>query len=155
MNHKGDFEKIKFDSVILDESQFVKNFRTKRYRTIQKINASFLLALTGTPIENNIEELWSLFNLINPGLLGSNAQFMKKYGNVCGNILYTINLLDSVITREAYSLKSSYLQDSLTSSHLNVGGNNCGSEQISRKYSNACKTIELDKRSLSLSIIFW
>ena len=82
MNHKGDFEKIKFDSVILDESQFVKNFRTKRYRTIQKINASFLLALTGTPIENNIEELWSLFNLINPGLLGSNAQFMKKYGNV-------------------------------------------------------------------------
>lgn len=82
INHKGDFEKIKFDSVILDESQFVKNFRTKRYCTIQKIKTSFLLALTGTPIENNIEELWSLFNLINPGLLGSNAQFMKKYGNV-------------------------------------------------------------------------
>lgn len=82
INHGSDFEKIKFDSIILDESQFVKNFRTKRYRAIQKIKTSFLLALTGTPIENNIEELWSLFNLINPGLLGSNAQFMKKYGDV-------------------------------------------------------------------------
>ncbi len=82
MNHESDFEKIMFDTVILDESQFVKNFRTKRYRAIQRIKSYFLLALTGTPIENGIEELWSLFNLINPGLLGSNSQFMKKYGDV-------------------------------------------------------------------------
>lgn len=82
INHGDAFDKIQFDSVILDESQFVKNFRTKRYRAIQKIRTSFLLALTGTPIENNIEELWSLFNLINPGLLGSNGQFVKKYGDV-------------------------------------------------------------------------
>lgn len=82
INHEDDFKKIKYDSIILDESQFVKNFRTKRYRAIKKIKASFMLALTGTPIENNIEELWSLFNLINPGLLGSNGQFIKKYGDV-------------------------------------------------------------------------
>lgn len=82
INHGSDFAKIKFDSVVLDESQFVKNFRTKRYRAIQKVKTSFMLALTGTPIENSIEELWSLFNLINPGLLGNNSQFMKKYGDV-------------------------------------------------------------------------
>lgn len=84
-NRKADFKKITFDSVILDESQFIKNFRTKRYQAIQKINTSFLLALTGTPIENNIEELWSLFNLINPSLLGSHGQFMKKYSDTHDN----------------------------------------------------------------------
>lgn len=96
-NHKSDFEKLKFDSVILDESQFIKNFRTKRYRAIQKIKSSFFLTLTGTPIENNIEELWSLFNLINPGLLGSNRQFIKKYGDVHSNN-YKMNIIRKIIT---------------------------------------------------------
>lgn len=97
INHRDDFEKIKFDSVILDESQFVKNFRTKRYRAIQKIKTSFMLALTGTPVENNIEELWSLFNLINPGLLGSNGKFIKKYGDV-HNDDCKMNVLKRIVT---------------------------------------------------------
>lgn len=81
VNKKSDFSDVHFDTLILDESQFVKNFRTKRYRAIKNINADFLLALTGTPIENNIEELWSLLNLLNPGLFGNHKAFMKKYGN--------------------------------------------------------------------------
>lgn len=80
INHGNEFERIKFDTVVLDESQFVKNFRTQRYRAIQKIKSKYFLALTGTPIENSIEELWSLFNLINPGLLGSHGQFMSRFG---------------------------------------------------------------------------
>lgn len=97
VNNNDDFEKIKFDSVILDESQFVKNFRTRRYRAIQKIKYSFLLALTGTPIENSIEELWSLFNLMNPGLLGSNRNFMKRYGDVHTNNS-KMNILKQIVT---------------------------------------------------------
>lgn len=96
-NHRTDFEKIKFDTIILDESQFVKNFRTKRYRAIQKINSSFLLALTGTPVENNIEELWALFNLINPYLLGNNKQFMKKYSDVHINS-NKLDILKQIVT---------------------------------------------------------
>lgn len=81
LNHHSSFKQIQFDAVILDESQYVKNYRTKRYQAIQSITTNFMLALTGTPIENNIEELWSLFNLLNPGLLGSHGMFMHKYAD--------------------------------------------------------------------------
>lgn len=81
LNHNEAFASIHFDALILDESQYVKNFRTKRYRAVKNIRTNFTLALTGTPIENSIDELWALFELINPGLLGSQATFMRKYGD--------------------------------------------------------------------------
>ena len=79
--HQEEFSQINFDTLILDEAQYVKNQRTDRYRAAEKICADFVLALTGTPIENNIGELWALVNLLNPGLLGKYAAFIKKYGN--------------------------------------------------------------------------
>jgi len=57
--------------LVLDEAQAIKNAQTKRARASVEIQAGFRLALTGTPIENYLEELWSLFNVLNPGLLGS------------------------------------------------------------------------------------
>lgn len=82
INRKSDFTNIRFDTVILDEAQYVKNYRTKRYKVVKSVRTNFMLALTGTPIENNIEELWSLLNLLNPGLFGSHAAFMEKFRDV-------------------------------------------------------------------------
>ncbi len=66
--------------IVFDEAQAMKNAQTKRARTAHKLEGDFRLALTGTPIENRIDDLWSLFNIINPGLLGSWESFSKRYG---------------------------------------------------------------------------
>ena len=54
------FSGMGYDTVIMDETQAVKNYHTKRYQAIKRLQTRFMLALSGTPIENNIEELWSL-----------------------------------------------------------------------------------------------
>ena len=66
--------------IVFDEAQNLKNAHTRRARIARKLEASFRLALTGTPIENRIEDLWSLFHIINPGLLGTWESFSKRYG---------------------------------------------------------------------------
>ena len=65
--------------LILDEAQFVKNPKARATKIVQMINANHRLCLTGTPMENHLGELWSLFNFINPGLLGNNKQFNSFY----------------------------------------------------------------------------
>ena len=72
--------KVQWSMVIFDEAQALKNAATKRAKAGKKIQADFRLALTGTPIENSIDDLWSLFNIINPGLLGSWENFTHRYG---------------------------------------------------------------------------
>lgn len=73
------FLKLNFDSIIIDEVQYIKNLRTQRYQALKKLNSHFKLALSGTPIENNLEEFWTIFDLLNPGLLGSLSKFMSQY----------------------------------------------------------------------------
>ncbi len=68
--------------IVFDEAQALKNFETKRAKVCKNIEADFRLALTGTPIENRIEDLWSLFTNINPGLLGSWTAFHERFKNV-------------------------------------------------------------------------
>jgi superfamily II DNA or RNA helicase len=65
--------------VVFDEAQALKNADTKRAQASQRLDAAFRVALTGTPIENYLDELWSLFNTINPGLLGSKESFQKRF----------------------------------------------------------------------------
>ncbi len=62
--------------VVLDEAQAIKNPNAKQTRIAKKLNARSKFALTGTPIENRLGDLWSIFDFINPGLLGSAKQFM-------------------------------------------------------------------------------
>lgn len=64
---------------VLDEAQNIKNHATKAAKAVKEINAQVRFALTGTPIENRLSELWSIFDFLMPGLLGSYASFRKRY----------------------------------------------------------------------------
>lgn len=66
-------------TVVLDEAQAIKNTGTKRSQTAMRIQAGFRVITTGTPIENNLSELWNLFRFINPGLLGSLESFQERF----------------------------------------------------------------------------
>jgi SNF2 family DNA or RNA helicase len=66
--------------IVLDEAQAIKNASSKRSMTVRELQADFRVALTGTPIENRLSELWSILDFLNPGLLGTNARFQRLYG---------------------------------------------------------------------------
>jgi superfamily II DNA or RNA helicase len=66
---------FEFDYVILDEAQAIKNATTASAKAARLLRGRHRLALTGTPIENRVEELWSLFEFLNPGMLGTSAAF--------------------------------------------------------------------------------
>ncbi|MEG2303711.1 MAG: DEAD/DEAH box helicase [Niameybacter sp.] len=74
---------MKWDLLILDEAQAIKNAGTKQSKAAKQIQTRFKIAMTGTPIENSLSDLWSLFDFLNPGLLGTPKEFkafMKKLG---------------------------------------------------------------------------
>ena len=73
---------INWGVVVLDEAQALKNSRGKTYRKVARLSSDFTLALSGTPVENNLSDLWSLFNLVIPGLLGSKPNFQKKWQEI-------------------------------------------------------------------------
>jgi len=76
-----DIEQLKakeFSYVILDESQKIKNPKTKMAKAVKELTTEYKLALSGTPIENNLEELWSIFSFLMPGFLGD-LKFFKNY----------------------------------------------------------------------------
>jgi superfamily II DNA or RNA helicase len=68
---------VDFDYVILDEAQAIKNATTASAKAVRLLRARHRLALTGTPVENRLEELWSLVEFLNPGLLGSATVFRR------------------------------------------------------------------------------
>lgn len=72
-------KEFRFNYVILDESQFIKNPASLTARAISELKANHKLVLTGTPIENSITDLWSQMNFVNPGLLGSLTSFQRRY----------------------------------------------------------------------------
>jgi len=69
--------KQRWDRLILDEAQAIKNPSAKQTRTIKSMQANARIVLTGTPIENRVGDLWSLFDFLSPGLLGSAKTFKK------------------------------------------------------------------------------
>lgn len=70
---------IQWRGVILDEAQNIKNAETKQAKAARSLQADYRIALTGTPVENNVGELWSLFEFLNPGLLGTRSDFKERY----------------------------------------------------------------------------
>ena len=77
-----DFEilnQIKWSVIVLDEAQNIKNPRTKQAKAARALDANYRVALTGTPVENNIGELWSIMEFLNPGMLHSQAEFKRQF----------------------------------------------------------------------------
>ena len=75
------FKDINFRYIILDESQNIKNAMSQTAQAVKQLQANHKLALSGTPIENKLEELWSVFDFLMPGFLLSVAEFNARYVN--------------------------------------------------------------------------
>lgn len=73
------FSGIHFNYCVLDEGHIIKNGKTKSSKAIKQIKANHRLILSGTPIQNNVLELWSLFDFLMPGFLGTEKQFIQRY----------------------------------------------------------------------------
>ncbi len=71
----------KWDTVVLDEAQVIRNPESQVTRAVHTLRADFRLALSGTPLENRLEDLWSQFQFVNPGLLGTLEGFQERYAN--------------------------------------------------------------------------
>jgi superfamily II DNA or RNA helicase len=70
---------IAWSGIVLDEAQNIKNAEAKQARAARELKAGYRIALTGTPVENNVGDLWSLMEFLNPGLLGNQAEFKRKF----------------------------------------------------------------------------
>lgn len=75
----GLYEGLSFRFQIIDEAQFIKNPLTKSARAVKSVTAACRFALTGTPVENRLSELWSIFDFLMPGFLFSYSRFKKEY----------------------------------------------------------------------------
>src|SRR5699024_3287905 len=74
-----EFASTRFQGFVLDEAQFVKNRRSRTHRAAKGVRAGFRLAITGTPMENSLDDLWAILDLVAPGLLGTAIGFRKRY----------------------------------------------------------------------------
>ncbi|GAB3394523.1 hypothetical protein GCM10027568_25300 [Humibacter soli] len=75
----ADFAALRWSGLVLDEAQFVKNHASQAHRLARDLNAPFKLAVTGTPLENNLHELWAMFSIVAPGLFPSRRMFTEEY----------------------------------------------------------------------------
>ena len=73
------FAGLRWATLVADEAQAIKNASAKRSQAIRELDADFRLALSGTPIENRLGELWAIMNFTNPGLLGSAQRFAERF----------------------------------------------------------------------------
>lgn len=71
--------KVTWNGIVADEAQNLKNPDTLHARALRRLTGGYRIALTGTPIENHLGDLWSLFQFLNPGLLGSREEFQRRY----------------------------------------------------------------------------
>ncbi|MCX8086478.1 MAG: SNF2 family helicase [Rhodocyclaceae bacterium] len=76
-----DFAARRWHTLVADEAQAVKNAAAKRSQALFEIPADFRLALSGTPVENRLAELWSIMHFCNPGLLGTPSRFTERFAN--------------------------------------------------------------------------
>ncbi len=75
----SEYSAVRWAGLILDEAQYVKNHQAKTYRCVRELAAPFKLAITGTPMENNLMELWSLLSITAPGLFADPKRFVERY----------------------------------------------------------------------------
>ncbi|MCB1109700.1 MAG: DEAD/DEAH box helicase [Chlamydiia bacterium] len=107
------YSPITFSYMILDEAQHIKNRGTRNAKSVKLVKAEHRLILSGTPIENSLDELWSLFDFLMPGFLGSYDRFLEKYVRISGdeqakNLQYLRKKVSPFILRR---MKSDVLDD--------------------------------------------
>jgi len=72
-------QSLSWQGIVLDEAQNVKNSEAKQSQAVRQLEATFRIALTGTPVENRLQELWSILDFLNPGYLGSKQFFQRRF----------------------------------------------------------------------------
>lgn len=85
-------KKVEWDHVVLDEAQNIKNSESQSAQAAFDLKAKFKTALTGTPIENRLEDLWSIFHFLNPGFLGTRSSFQKTFTSSNDNRLADLRM---------------------------------------------------------------
>lgn len=73
------FEEVSWQGIVLDEAQNIKNPAAKQSQAIRQLKAGFKISLTGTPVENRLSELWSILDFLNPGYLGNQQFFQRRF----------------------------------------------------------------------------
>ncbi len=110
---------------ILDEGHLIKSSKTKLFKSIKQIRASNRLILTGTPIQNNVTELWCLFDFLIPGYLGSEKQFYLKYAKFITHNSASFQRSESVSSsKHKHNNKSESENTNGSSNNKNPGNNN-------------------------------
>ncbi|WOB45458.1 DEAD/DEAH box helicase family protein [Thermoleptolyngbya oregonensis NK1-22] len=74
-----DLKRVSWQGVVLDEAQNIKNPEAKQSQAVRQLDAQFRIALTGTPVENRLSELWSILDFLNPGYLGPRNFFQRRF----------------------------------------------------------------------------
>ncbi len=74
-----EFQSANWQNIVLDEAQNVKNADAKQSQAVRQLEANFRIALTGTPVENRLQELWSILDFLNPGYLGNKQFFQRRF----------------------------------------------------------------------------
>ena len=108
------FKELQFHIVILDEAQAIKNPRSLAFRAVRSVNARSRLCISGTPVENNLEELWALFHFLMPELLGEIGAFSKRFRHPIereGNEVRLAQLRDRVSPFILRRMKESVARD--------------------------------------------
>lgn len=75
----GFLSQVRWGGIVLDEAQNVKNPETKQSKAVRSLKAGYRIALTGTPVENNVGDFWAIMEFLNPGFLGSQASFRRNF----------------------------------------------------------------------------
>ncbi len=112
------FEPLPFSYVILDEAQAIKNRETRNARSVKRLNADYRLVLTGTPIENSLEDLWSLFDFLMPGFLWSHDRFLQTCVRASGKETAFEMLKNRVAPFVLRRMKQDVLDDLPSISHI-------------------------------------
>lgn len=73
------FQSVSWQGIVLDEAQNIKNPEAKQSQAVRQLEAEFRTALTGTPVENRLQELWSIMDFLNPGYLGQKQFFQRRF----------------------------------------------------------------------------
>ena len=80
-NESGLLSSKKWNTIVIDEAQAIKNIMTRRSKAVMGLQGAFRIVTTGTPVENHLGELWNIFNFIIPGLLGTIEEFNNRFAN--------------------------------------------------------------------------